>query len=181
MDDMPKRKPNRMAGYNYSQNGAYFITICAKNRAEIFSRIVPVGATAPGRPRVPVPTVQLTPLGQCVDDTIQMQNKNGVTIDRYVIMPDHIHAVVFIAVETGECDGRKNGDAGDRGRSPLQGVVRNVKSFVTKLAGFSPWQKSFYDHIIRNEIEYVQIIKYIEDNPAKWIAGETEETIQWLQ
>ncbi|MDR1065563.1 MAG: hypothetical protein LBL25_04270, partial [Oscillospiraceae bacterium] len=98
-----------MAGYDYSKNGAYFITICAKNRAEIFSRIVPVGATAPGRPRVPVPTVQLTPLGQCVDDTIKMQNKNGVTIDRYVIMPDHIHAVVFIAVETVERDGRKNG------------------------------------------------------------------------
>jgi REP element-mobilizing transposase RayT len=110
-----------------------------------------------------------------------MQNKNGVTIDRYVIMPDHIHAVVFIAVETVERDGRKNGGAGDRGRSPLQGVVRNVKSFVTKWAGFSPWQKSFYDHIIRNEIEYVQIIKYIEDNPAKWIAGETEDAIQWIQ
>jgi len=59
-------------------------------------------------------------------------------------------------------------ETGDRGRSPLQQIVRNLKSYVTRMAGFSPWQKSFHDHIIRDETEYHRIWKYIDDNPTLW-------------
>ena len=85
-------------------------------------------------------------------------DNNDVKIAKYVIMPNHVHMIIVICSE-----------AGDRGRSPLQYVVRNIKSYVTKWAGFPVWQKSFYDHIIRNDDDYCQIAEYIENNPAKWV------------
>ena len=147
---LPVRKSNRLQGYDYSKAGCYFITICVKDGHEMLGKIV--GATAPGRP-----FVELTPLGRCVEETIQNANRDGQKIDKYVIMPNHIHMILII-----------NPEAGDRGRSPLQYIVRNIKSYVTKWAGFSPWQKSFHDHIIRDDAEYRRIWKYIDENPAKW-------------
>jgi REP element-mobilizing transposase RayT len=157
MQKFRSRKPNRLQGYDYSQNGAYFITIGTKNREHLFGEIIfPVEATAPGRPH-DAPYVQLSPMGQCVDETIKIANRNGVIIDKYVIMPNHLHLIIVLT------------DAGDRRRSPLQYVVRNIKSYVTKWEGFSPWQKSFYDHIIRDETAYIRIAEYIKNNPAKWV------------
>lgn len=152
--DLPKRKMIRLKGYDYSQNGAYFVTLCAKDRVNLFGQIV-VGATAPGRP-----SVSLSALGKCIDETIKNVNVtegNDAKIDVYVVMPNHIHFIVTIC-----------SDAGDRGRSPLHIVVRNIKSYVSKWAGFSPWQKSFHDHIIRDEQEYQKIWQYIETNPLVW-------------
>jgi len=56
----------------------------------------------------------------------------------------------------------------DRGRSSLQQVVRNIKSFVTKTVGFPLWQPRFHDYIIRNEAEYQRIWRYIDENPSIW-------------
>ena len=150
MKELPVRKNIRLKGYDYSRAGAYFVTICVQDGHEMLGNVV--GATAPGRP-----FVTLTPLGICVNETIQIANKNGVKIDKYVIMPNHIHMIVCL-----------HGSAGDRGRSPLQHVVRNIKSYVTKWAGFSPWQKSFHDRMIRDEAEYQRISQYIDENPARW-------------
>ena len=162
MRELQARKQNRMKDYDYSQNGAYFITICSKNRMELFGNIInapyeqnsPVGATVLGRP-----LVHLSEVGKMIENAILYYNemKIDTKFDRYIIMPNHLHAIVVIAGETG-----------DRGRSPLQVVVRNLKSYVTKNIGFSPWQKSFYDHIIRNEQDYSRIAEYIENNPANW-------------
>jgi len=182
---LPSRKPNRLQGYDYSRNGAYFVTICAKDRAEIFAEIPAVGATALGRPYshpphspndpppthplVPThnyPSIRLTEIGKCIDETIHVANNGDVHIDCYVIMPNHIHMIV--AIRSSTYDGWHS-VAGDRGRSPLQFIVRNIKSYVTKQIGFSPWQKSFHDHIIRNENEYIRIVEYIKNNPARWI------------
>ena len=154
MKELPKRKPNRLRDYDYSQNGAYFVTICAKEREELFGHIV--GATALGRP-----CVTLTELGKCVDETINIANnndKNGIQINNYVIMPNHVHLIIVICPKTG-----------DRGRSPLQFLVRNIKSYVSKWAGFCVWQKSFHDHIIRDEEDYCRIDEYIENNPVRWV------------
>ena len=140
-----------MEGYDYSSDGTYFITICAKDGHEMFGNIV-VGTTAPGRP-----AIELTPLGKCVDETIQMANKNNVKIDKYIIMPNHIHIIVVLMQ-----------GPDDRGRSSLQQVVRNIKSYVTKWAGFSMWQSRFYDEIIRTKEDYQSIWYYIDENPAKW-------------
>ena len=150
MKHQPKRKPIRLPGHNYNA-GYYFITICTKGKQELFGKIV--GTTAPGRPHV-----ELTSIGICVEETIRIANRENVKIDKYVIMPNHIHMIVNISGETD-----------DRGRSSLQQTVRNIKSYVTKTAGFSLWQARFHDRIIRNEDEYNRIWTYIDENPSKWI------------
>ncbi|MCL2084064.1 MAG: transposase [Oscillospiraceae bacterium] len=157
MKELPIRKKIRLERYDYSQSGAYFITICVKDGHAMLGRIV--GTTAPGRP-----FVELTPLGKCIEETIQAANKNNVKIDKYIIMPNHIHMIVILMQD--EDDLTSNAD--DRGRSSLHQVVRNIKSYVTKWAGFSMWQPRFHDHIIRNEEEYRRIWQYIDENPARW-------------
>ena len=173
MKKLPQRKPNRLAGFDYSHSGAYFVTICTKNRANLFSEIVIVGATVPGRPhnncrqpddcRPCIPIVKLTELGKIIETAISQNNRNGVKIDQYVIMPNHIHMIVVIGSEMG-----KRGETDDRGRSPLQMIIRNMKAYITKQIGFPFWQKSFHDHIIRNENEYCRIANYIRNNPSNW-------------
>ena len=148
--ELSERKSMRLKDYDYSQNGGYFITICVKDKHELLGKIV--GTTALGRPNI-----ELMETGCCIAETIQKANTDCVKIDKYVIMPNHIHMIVILDQE-----------ADDRGRSSLQQVVRNIKSYVTKQIGFSVWQKSFYDHIIRNKDEYLEIWKYIDENPAKW-------------
>jgi REP element-mobilizing transposase RayT len=131
----------------------------------MLGRVV-VGATVPGRPRPPayVPGsatashVELSEIGQTVDAAIRHNNRNGVSIQKYVIMPNHVHMIVTLSSH----------GTGDRGRSPLQMIVRNMKAYVTKQIGFSLWQRSYHDHIIRSEDEYLRIMQYIEENPAKW-------------
>ena len=149
--ELPVRKRIRLRGYDYSREGVYFVTVCVKDRHELFGSI-DVGATALGRT---CPIVTLTPLGECLNETIQLANKENVSIEKYVIMPNHIHMIIALS-------------AGDRGRSPLQYVIRNIKSYVTKQAGFSPWQKSFHDYIIRTKADYQRISQYIDENPRKW-------------
>jgi REP element-mobilizing transposase RayT len=151
MRELPVRKPNRLSGYDYSQNGAYFVTICTRNREKLFGKIV--GATVPGRP-----CMELSELGKIINSAIVYYNaSNENMFAKYVIMPNHIHLIIDITQS-----------AGDRGRSPLHNIVRNLKSFVTKNAGFSPWQKSFHDHIIRCEQDFIRIAEYIENNPLTW-------------
>ena len=146
----PTRKNIRLQGHDYSSAGYYFITMCVKGRNPLFGKIV--GTTALGRP-----SVELSPLGECLDKTIQFAEKNNVRIDKYVVMPNHVHMIIIL---THEPD--------DRGRSSLQQVVRNIKSYTTKWAGFSFWQARFHDHIIRNETDYQRIWQYIDENPARW-------------
>ena len=148
--ELPARKNIRLKDHDYSRAGYYFVTICVKDGHEMLGAVV--GTTAPGRP-----FVELTPLGICVDETIQMANKDNVKIEKYVIMPNHIHMIVILKHR-----------ADDRGRSSLHQVIRNIKSYITKWAGFSIWQPRFYDHIIRSEEDYQRIWRYIDENPAKW-------------
>ena len=152
-----KRKKIRLTGYDYSKPGYYFVTFCTKDMKHLFGEIIapaaPVGATAPGRQYM-----NLTPLGKCVDETIQVANKGNVIIDKYIIMPNHVHAIIILAA----------GDSGDQGRSPLQNVVRNIKSYVRKQAGYDIWHPRFHDHIIRNKDKYALIWNYIDNNPALW-------------
>ncbi|MCL2420997.1 MAG: hypothetical protein FWD03_03995 [Defluviitaleaceae bacterium] len=153
--ELSVRKKIRLRGYDYSEAGFYFVTMCVKDKHEMMGSIV--GTTAFGR----LAHTELTPLGVCVDETIQVANKEGVKIDKYVIMPNHVHMIIVLTTEGKTTD--------DRGRSSLQQVVKNIKSYVTKWAGFSIWQPRFYDHIIRNEVDYQRIWQYIDENPARWV------------
>ena len=104
---LPKRKSTRLKGFDYSSAGAYFVTICTKDRKRILSHIVkpssPVGVGAHDDPLYGAlddpltPQIQLTEIGKIVEKYLLSSEKiPGVKIDQYVIMPDHIHAIIFV-------------------------------------------------------------------------------------
>lgn len=142
----PRRKPLRLQGYDYSQQGAYFITICVKDRRCILSKIIQPGTEADPA------SVLLTEIGKIVD--IHLQRIPG--IDAYVIMPNHIHMIVF------------RSDADEYARAVISNDIRSFKTIVSKRIGRSIWQTSFYDHILRDSDDYLFHLRYIETNPTKW-------------
>ncbi len=151
----PERKHPRLKRYDYSAPGSYFVTICAKDKRCLFSKIVGRGALTP-------PDVVLTDTGRAVERHIRdtAQAYSGVTVDKYVIMPNHIHLLLTIHPPL---DG---GVGAPRPTLPL--IVRAIKGLTTREAGKPIWQTSFYDHIVRDEISYQEIWRYIDDNPRRW-------------
>lgn len=145
-----KRKPNRLKNYDYSRNGAYFITICVNDRTPILSHI-DVGANF----------VRLSRIGIVVENEIQKLSTvyENVFVDNYVIMPNHIHIIIRI-----ESDNRRPQVAPTVSR-----IVKQFKGSITKQLQKSIWQKGFYDHIIRDEYDYQIKWQYIDDNPVKWM------------
>lgn len=151
-----RRKINRLCDYDYNTHGAYFVTICTQNRRKILSEIVGDG--------FPV----LKPCGRIAEEIIQQIHEKypAVSVDKYVIMPDHIHILLMIE--------RKEG-TGDP--SPTLGnIIGWYKYRVTKQInahydqqGEKIFQRSYYDHVIRNRQDYDDVWQYIENNPCKWI------------
>jgi REP element-mobilizing transposase RayT len=152
--ELPKRKQNRLTTYDYSTPNAYFITVCTENRKNLFW--TDVGAII-DRPK----NVPLTSLGMIVRQSIHDISSHypAITVDHAVIMPNHIHLLLQINTDH---DGRS------MIAPTISTVVRLMKGAVSKQAGFSVWQKGFYDHIIRNDNDYRDIWNYIEGNPCKW-------------
>ena len=134
------RKTPRLSGYDYSNEGAYFITICIKKRAEILGEIMQHDNER---------KMQLSEYGLVVEKYL-LQIKG---IDTCVIMPNHIHMIIFI---------------NDQNEQPITRRIATFKTLVTKELGFAIFQRSFHDHIIRNEQEYFHIVNYIVNNPQKW-------------
>ncbi len=166
--DRPVRKSNRMNNYDYSSNGLYFITICTKNRATYLSDIVEIPDLV-GNAALGVPRVKLTEYGEIVDENIKKINEiyRYVSVSKYVIMPDHIHMILFVS-DYGE---KPVSDGTPRAAFPTRSIpqiINGLKSISTKQIGFSIWQKSFHDHIIRSEKEFLEIWQYIENNPINW-------------
>ncbi|MDR1204481.1 MAG: hypothetical protein LBL26_03245 [Peptococcaceae bacterium] len=148
----PSRKSNRLKDYDYSRAGAYFLTICAKGRLELFSRIV-VRET-PCRS-----TVELTDIGKIIAAEIEKFSDayDFVTVEHYVIMPNHVHMIVLI-----------NGGGRQNAAPTVPRMIKQWKRAVSLKVGYSIWQRSFYDHVVRNENDHREIMEYIENNPAKW-------------
>lgn len=145
-----------MENYDYSTPGSYFITICVKRREPILSEII--GQAAPC-----LPYIQLSEIGKSVEKYILSVNTTyeNVTIDKYIIMPDHIHMIITITDD--------KIDAQRAARPTIYDIVRSIKIMVRKEIGFSPFQESFHDHIIRNEHDYREVWQYIENNPINKI------------
>ena len=159
------RKPNRLKDYDYSQNGAYFITICVQDRKPILSQIIVGEGLAPPVQGLAPPVLKLLPFGECIKEQInnlEIRYEN-VKIDNYVIMPNHIHILMRIENQTG-------------GASPsptVSDIICAFKSLSTleckKLLPIDIlFQRSYHDHIIRDDIDYQQIWQYIDENPIKW-------------
>ena len=144
--ELPQRKKIRVGEYDYSQCGAYFVTICTQNRRPILSNIVGDDAhIVPKR------------YGQIVEKYL----KNAAEIEKYVIMPDHIHMLIRLEEQGAE---KRSPQA-----SRIASIVRSIKTLTTKEIGEPIFQRSYYDHVIRNQRDYNEIWEYIENNPRKWM------------
>ena len=176
-ENLPKRKDLRLKNYDYSSQGAYFVTICSKNKEHIFStidasvfekyeilysRIVGDGA-------FDVPQPALTPIGEIVEKyLLSSENISGVTIGEYVIMPNHIHFIVFLNPEKYQRGKHGTSRAPSPTNEMLPHIVSTFKRFVNKATGENVFQRAYIEHIIRDANDYNVKRKYIYENPLKW-------------
>ena len=152
--DQLKRKPTHLPCYDYSQHGAYFITICTQNRIPLF-----------GAPNSGHPAAQM--VRQVFEQTIA--SFSNVSCPVYAVMPDHFHAIIFIDRPTETTPAVSISDIVRIFKS--QSTVSYIKMVHTgQLPPFQGkiWQRSYYDHVIRNDADFLETWKYIEENPMKW-------------
>ena len=153
---IPKRKPTRLKNYDYSTDGYYFITICTKDKEKIFGNIV-------GDDAHDVPKINLSSVGKIVDKYIlSTNNVPMVSVDKYVIMPNHIHIILKVDSNGG------TSKAPSPTNNKISLAVSTLKRFVNSEVGTNIFQRSFHDHIIRGEDDYKKIWEYIDTNPVKW-------------
>lgn len=155
---MNRRRPNRLRAYDYSQPGAYFVTVCAKDRQPFFSEIVGDGV-------LDAPKVRLSPWGQVVEGHIRGIHTAypSVSIEAYVIMPNHVH--LLIRVQEGP-----SGTPAPTGRAneTIPRVVSTLKRFSNRDCGVSLFQRGYHDHVARGQGDYDRVWEYIHTNPDKW-------------
>lgn len=148
---MESRKRPRLKGYDYHWAGWYFVTVCTPGKKNLLGSVVGADVLIGSK-------LLLSDLGQMVYDVIaSMPN-----VDKYVIMPNHVHMILRIELN-------KNGPM--RTSAPthsLPQIIRYFKRSVTQAYGESIWQRSYHDHIIRNEADYLRIWEYVDTNPVKW-------------
>ena len=138
------RKRNRLESYTYDATGYYFVTVCTRDKEKLFWE-----NNAPCR--VPV----LSEDGRCVEKYLRKIESvyPCVLVDKYVIMPNHIHMILHLTAEGG---------------ANVSTIMQNFKRAVTMALGKSVWQRNFHDHVIRGERDYRKIWTYIDGNPQKW-------------
>ena len=178
-DERPDHRSLRLAGYDYSTPGAYFVTICTENRDCLF------GEVQDGR-MVPNNAGHMI---QIVWD--EMPAFYPVDLDAFVVMPNHIHGIVVLsdvgAIPRG-CPLSRTRDPGQaRGPAPtlsLPDVVGRFKSLTTARyrQGVSElswppfakrlWQRNYYEHVIRDEVDLNRVREYVINNPAMWAEDE---------
>jgi len=183
-----KIESSRLAGYDYTQNGMYFVTICTKEREEFF------GMIKDGK-------MELSDAGRIVEKFWQEIPKHFPTIvlDEYVIMPNHVHGIVEINNDRLNMDAcrdeamprlytgqhRKMSEISPKPGS-LSVVLGSFKSIVSKTVRKQlnsvtfAWQPRFYDHIIRNEISLNKIREYIQTNPEMWERDRNNVENLWM-
>lgn len=183
---LPHRRSIRLQGYDYSQAGAYFVTICTQGRACMFGDIEN-GAMA------------LSEYGDAVRDEWlkTAEFRAEIRTGEFVVMSNHFHGIVIIAESTigtiRELPLPHNHSAGaivraihesplpnqtsrqQRRQMALSKIIGRFKMLtakrinaIRKLSGVPVWQRNYYEHVIRNEADYGQIAEYIADNPRRW-------------
>jgi REP element-mobilizing transposase RayT len=169
--ELQKRKALRYKEFDYNSIAVYFITICTKNRQCMLSKIVGTGV-------LDCPQIKLTNYGKIADKYIQQLNNfyDYLSIESYIIMPNHIHFLLFIQKERQTFE---NGQSRtpvptniERANSLLSQFISTFKRFCNKEYGENIWQARFYDHIIRNHKDFENHLKYIYENPIQWYFDE---------
>ena len=176
------RRSIRLKGYDYSQAGLYFITICCQGRACLFGNVVDG-------------EMKLNDAGKMVEfQWVKIQERfKNIQLHEYVVMPNHFHAILEIVgatlvVALNESVALNENNATDKGQpqgiaptgKTVGDMVGAFQSIVTveyirgvKTLGWKPfdgklWQRNYYEHIIRNKQSYERIAEYIINNPATW-------------
>jgi len=183
--DIHHRHSIRLKGYDYSQAGAYFVTVCAHERQCLFGEIVDG-------------EMQLNDFGRIVAAEWIRSGELRAEIEtgEYVVMPNHFHGIVMITDDIASgCHRRgdrpvaqnagqmSSGKSGDRPVAPTPGpqpksigaMMAGFKSAVTKriniirdIPGVPVWQRNYYEHVIRDDADYNRIAEYVADNPRRW-------------
>jgi REP element-mobilizing transposase RayT len=168
--DIHHRRSIRVKGYDYSQAGLYFITICTQNRLCLFGEIVDDdrGTTI----------CALNEYGRIAEKEWIKTSKMrpNIRLDVFVIMPNHMHGIIEIADGRGTMHRAPTVEQfGKPTSNTIPTIIRGYKSSVTKQInilrnqpGVPVWQRNYYEHIIRDEKSYYQISEYIQTNPLKW-------------
>ena len=156
--DVPRRKNIRLAHYDYGRSGGYYITICTHEKRQILSRIIIDSEYERAR-------IVLTELGRIICETMEeLTPKYGFRLDASVIMPNHIHFLVF-----------KESEENDKTVGVLIGAIKSVATNrwckvcdKKNMHAGKLWQRNYYDHILRNEADYMEKLRYIQENPDAW-------------
>ncbi len=146
---LPNRKHPRLKEFDYGAGGVFSVTLCAENKKCVFGRVI----------LTEEPWVELTQLGVLVKHSICRipDIYPGICLMGSVIMPNHVHMLLEIKPEQ---------------PVSLFTVIRSTKAAVTKQWGRPVWQRSFYEHVIRNEQEGLRYLKYMDENPLRWTLDE---------
>ena len=158
-NELPKRKPTRLKDFDYSKTGAYFVTICTRDRKQILSRIV--GGDVLDAPL----SLELLPCGKIADKYVNQLNifYDHLSVDRYVIMPNHIHMILIVFN-----DGASRTSPPTKQHSVVSQFVSTFKRFCNKEIGNNIFQRGYFDHVMRDQEDYEKHVKYIYENPIRW-------------
>ncbi|MFH0772032.1 MAG: transposase [Candidatus Omnitrophota bacterium] len=169
--DNKNRRSIRLPHYDYSHPGYCFVTVCVNNRESLLGKI------EDGRSRSRRGTACCAPsqYGQIVYNEWINTGKlrNNVELDEFIVMPNHFHGIVIIN-ESGTARRAPTGFGKPVARS-LSAIMRSFKSAVTKrinesrkMPGAQFWQRNYYEHVIRDDNDLINIREYIVNNPARW-------------
>ena len=171
------RRSIRLKGYDYTLEGAYFVTICTQNRKCLFGDIIDG-------------EMHLNDAGKILQTTWDdlPNHYPHIELDESVIMPDHFHGIIWIMDGHPDVDGRVSNpplrpphdtnaipNADGRRTHGLPEIIRALKTFssrrineLRKSPGSKIWQRNYWDYIIRNDRDLERIRTYIQNNPSKW-------------
>lgn len=162
--DIHHRRSVRLRDYDYSGDGAYFVTICVAGRECLF------GEAAGGVVRLNDAGLVVAECWQAIPDHFPQ-----VELDEFVVMPNHLHGIIINDGRGTACRAQIEESFGGPVAGSLATIIRSFKSAVTKRIntlrdnpGVPVWQRNYYERVIRHDRELDGIRQYIADNPAKW-------------
>ncbi len=170
---MKNRKPNRLRGFDYSSDNLYFVTACVHNRICCFGEIVGTGRD------LSLPCLDISSRHMILNECGKIAEKQWfwmeeqypyIVLHEFVVMPNHIHGIIEIIRSRVVGTGRDLSLQKIKSLSELMGAYKTTVSKQLHSSGFIDfnWQRSFYDHIIRNQKSYESISEYIVNNPSNW-------------
>jgi len=175
--DRHHRQTIRLSAYDYSQVGAYFITLCTYQRETLFGEVVE-------------DDMILNKYGHIVlDEWMETAiTRPGILLDEFIVMPNHFHAIVALPDAQGVVGAQSRAPSGTdsalrRAPKSLGALIAGFKSTVTKQIntlraspGVPVWQRNYYEHVIRDEAGLRRIREYIDNNPTTWALDDEHPT-----